>query len=191
MQILLEVIVKFFIIIIMLKLLDLLNDRNKVAVAAGIGIVFDFALLSMNYNENIIGFIACYLFDILIIAGLCKDIKEGLLYGICFQIIIAIFSIIAIYYNIYVSSTFYQLMPCLTVLLTACLLFVIKYFGLIKYTEKNMLLYIINVVCLIGAIYFNRYLTTNYELMPDIFYWGFVILGIWLIVNVAYQKMIK
>lgn len=193
MNILLEVVVQIIIMLLMLKYMDLLdNNKYKVIAVVIISAVINYTVFSMNPMENLWGKIIYYLINILIFTGLCKNIKEGLFYGICFYTIQSIFSIIGLYVNLYVTTQFYQLMTYLTIVLSSILSIIAKRVNIISYKKNNMFLYfIINSIALCSAVVFNYYMSINYQLMPDIYYIGFIILGIWVVLNTALSYRIK
>lgn len=189
---LLEIAVKVIIILLMLKYMNLLdNNKFKVVTFVIVGEVIDYILFANNMNENVWGYVSYYLLNILIFTGLCKNIKEGLFYGICFYTIQSIFSIIGIYVNLYVTMQFYQIMTYLTIVLSAASLLGAKHVNIISYKKNNQLFFLINFIVFCTAVSFNYYMSINYQVMPDIYYIGFIILGIWVVLNIVLSYRIK
>lgn len=189
---LLEIAVKVIIILLMLKYMNLLdNNKFKVVTFVIVGAVIDYILFANNMNENVWGYVSYYLLNILIFTGLCKNIKEGLFYGICFYTIQSIFSIIGIYVNLYVTMQFYQIMTYLTIVLSAASLLGAKHVNIISYKKNNQLFFLINFIVFCTAVSFNYYMSINYQVMPDIYYIGFIILGIWVVLNIVLSYRIK
>lgn len=187
-----EIAVKVIILLLMLKYMNLLdNNKLKVVTFVIVGVVIDYILFANNMNENVWGYVSYYLLNILIFTGLCKNIKEGLFYGICFYTIQSIFSIIGIYVNLYVTMQFYQIMTYLTIVLSAASLLGAKHVNIISYKKNNQLFFLINFIVFCTAVSFNYYMSINYQVMPDIYYIGFIILGIWVVLNIVLSYRIK
>lgn len=192
MNILLEAVIIVILIILMLKFMHLLNnDKIKVGTILIISVIINYIIFSMNPFENIWGKVIYYLINILIFTGLCKDTKEGLFYSISFYTIQSIISIIGLYINLYVTMQLYQIMAYLTIAISAALLIMAKRINIVNYNENFKLLYFINIISLCIAISFNYYISVNYQLMPDIYYIGFIILGVWIVLNLVLNIRIK
>lgn len=192
MKILLDIVIKLIIIIIMLKAMHLLDDnKNKIIIIALIYLASNYLMLSTYITENTIIRFIYYLINIFISASLCIKINEGLFYSLIFYTTEAIINSITLYISIYINDQFHQIMPEITYIICACLLIVAKKINLIKYENNNYLLYAINVICFFVAIFFNFYMTINYQLMPNIYYLGFIILGISFILNGAICSKMK
>ena len=86
---------------------------------------------------------------------------------------------------------FYQIMTYLTIVLSAASLLGAKHVNIISYKKNKQLFFLINFIVFCTAVSFNYYMSINYQVMPDIYYIGFIILGIWVVLNIVLSYRIK
>lgn len=184
MTILLEEMVKIIIIAAMLQIVHLLDDnKNKIMIISIISIIINYLLLSMELTKNIVGCATFYTINILIIAMMCKEISKGIFYGICYYFIQPIISVVILYLNVYMNMQFSSLSSYIIALLSAGILSEVHYLKLVRYRGNLIILYLLNTVALLVSIYYGYCLMSNYVMLSEVFYYGLIILVIWVFLN--------
>ena len=184
MTILLEEMVKIIIIAAMLQIVHLLDDnKNKIMIISVISIIINYFLLSIDLTKNTVGYVAFYHVNILIIATMCKELNKGLFYGICYYFIQPIISVAILYLNVCMNMQFSSLASYIITLLSAGILAGVHYLKLVRYRGNLIVLFLLNTVALLISMYYGYCLMSNYVMLSEVFYYGLIILVIWIVLN--------
>ncbi|WP_296875345.1 hypothetical protein [Thomasclavelia sp.] len=184
MIIFLEEMVKIIILITMLQVIHLLDEnKNKIIVVGIISVIINFVMVSLKITDTVIGYILYYPINILVITLLCKEFQKGIFYGICYYFIQPIINIAMLYLNVCLNMQFSQLANYITTLLSAGVLAVVHYIKLVRFRGNLIVLYLINLFALFISMYYGYCLMTDYLMLSEVYYYGFIFIAGWIVLN--------